>query len=292
MTHGRMQMEAVRDMVMQKNYDTDPDLWNENVARALYEHCKMLQCSPSEKRKALDLASHITANLVAKNAAEQNYESSPQIQERTARFLLTLSDWAQHDGMQSKHLKRLVNSLSDIGEGQNQSLMHGVMSTADTTIGKLLMESTNQCPNLAKSWLKLGGWFYRWGRKIVEQKTGAHGNKLTTFDIVSIQSIVPTISEQEILLIGDIFHEHQASAEEEDISTTNDSNTTEVIEQQLRRVSGLSCASKETIQAIIEVWKQAHKTIYSYYEKSAESYFRFLQVACSGPMNEDKIECK
>lgn len=296
-THGQMPMESVYEIIMQNTYETDPTLWTESVARATYEHCKILLCDHNEKRTAIDFAAHVTANLIVKNQIELNQGSSTE--ERAARYLLTLSEWVQHDtnaSSPSKHMKKLVSSLPHLsngsGGGGDADTHHGMMSYSDTVVGRLLLESTNQCPQLAKAWLKLGGWFYRWGRKIVEQKTGAHGNKLSTFDVVSIQSIVPTISEEEVTLIGDIFHEHQATAEEEDISTTNDSNTTEIIEQQLRHVKSLMSASKETIEAIIEIWKQAHKATYRFYEKSAESYFKFLQVACSSPMNEEKIECK
>lgn len=279
-----IKIETVRELLIAGSQGAkDLELWEPNFARATYEHCKLIQCLPNERQHALNLAACVTGHLLTKIEVSPGV---PALQERVSRFLLTLADWTQTSDSNSPHLQALAQKITSLDTNYE---LTNVIPPNELLVGRLLQEAAQQCPDLAKAWFKMGAWFYRWGRKLVEQRND-QGSKLSTFDIVSIQAVVPNLKEDDIRMIGDIFHQHQASAEEEEVC--NQLNTTEIIENQLRLVPTLACVSHMEISSIIDIWKQAHKTVYSYYEKAAEAYFRFLHVACSSQMNEDKMECK
>lgn len=63
-----------------------------------------------------------------------------------------------------------------------------------------------------------------------------------------------------------------------DIDTSSDVNTSETIEQLLRSVPILSCASSEHLSMLEDIWHQAEARIYAYYELSANAYFKYLQL--------------
>ena len=51
-----------------------------------------------------------------------------------------------------------------------------------------------------------------------------------------------------------------------------------MIENQLQNVYALNGASSEQLTHLVEIWKDAQKRVYSYYELSALSYFKYLQL--------------
>lgn len=280
-----LNIDFVYEMLTQGNYGHT--IWNENTSRAVYEQCKLMYCMPGDKFKAIQLAASASTSMIETIHIDPN---ASNLSERVARFMLKLSEWIQIENNVSTfgHIDALIAAIPDVKTNHEQG-MPNILSAADSMIGKLIQESTRQCPELAKSWYSLGAWFYRWGRKLVEQRND-RGGKLKTIDILNIKEIVPYATDEDLFMIGEIFNKHQAVPEEDDIGRT-DSNTTEVIESQLRSVPCLKQASHEDVHAIVGVWKQAHKTVYRYYEKSAESYFKFLQLATTvGERIDDKVE--
>lgn len=67
--------------------------------------------------------------------------------------------------------------------------------------------------------------------------------------------------------------------EDEGDIDVNDINTSEMIENQLRNIAVLRNASNQHLSLLVEIWRQAQKRIYSYYELSANAYFQYLQLA-------------
>jgi PI-3-kinase-related kinase SMG-1 len=51
-----------------------------------------------------------------------------------------------------------------------------------------------------------------------------------------------------------------------------------MIENQLQNVHALSGASSEQLALLVEIWRDAQKRIYSYYELSAMAYFKYLEL--------------
>jgi len=51
-----------------------------------------------------------------------------------------------------------------------------------------------------------------------------------------------------------------------------------MIENQLQDVHALSGASNEQLSHLVEIWRDAQKRIYSYYELSAVAYFKYLEL--------------
>lgn len=51
-----------------------------------------------------------------------------------------------------------------------------------------------------------------------------------------------------------------------------------MIENQLQNVHALSGASSEQLSLLVEIWRDAQKRIYSYYELSAVAYFKYLEL--------------
>ena len=77
-----------------------------------------------------------------------------------------------------------------------------------------------------------------------------------------------------------ILNEQHIVAEDEDIGPT-DIGSTEMIENELRMIPLLKNRNSEFMMAIIELWKQAHRDVYLYYEMCASSYFKFLLLSAN-----------
>lgn len=285
---NQLSIDLVHAKLIEKSYDHQ--IWDTFMSRAIYEQCKLMYCLPGEKIKAIQLAAVATTGI-SEVIDNELLEDSMSLREPIARFMLKLSQWIQAETqlMSFGCLDALIRTIPDIRTNHEPNIP-SILSGSDTVIGKLIQESTRRCPELAKAWYTLGAWFYRWGRKLVEQKN-ERGAKLKSVDIMSIKQTVPEATDNDIVMIGEIFDRHQATAEEEDIGTL-DGNSTEVIESELRTVPCLKQISYELIHEIVQVWKQAHKTVYRYYEKSAESYFKFLQLTTTSNERvvDDKLE--
>jgi PI-3-kinase-related kinase SMG-1 len=54
-----------------------------------------------------------------------------------------------------------------------------------------------------------------------------------------------------------------------------------MIENQLQNIQALNGANSEQLSQLVEIWRDAQKRIYSYYELSALAYFKYLEL-CGG----------
>lgn len=51
-----------------------------------------------------------------------------------------------------------------------------------------------------------------------------------------------------------------------------------MIENQLQNIRALNGANSEQLSQLVEIWRDAQKRIYSYYELSAMAYFKYLEL--------------
>lgn len=197
---------------------------------------------------------------------------SPTLNERCAKFQLKLSEWiiSESDKTLADPAKQLIESI------RPNEKFPAMLGANDIAVGKLLQDCVEKCPELPKAWSALGSWSYRWGRKMIESKTDSDG--LSPIDLQAITQLIPEASNDEIQKILEILNQQQINVEEEDIGL-NESSSTELIEDQLRFIPILSEKDSQFMIAIIELWKQAHRNVYGYYEMSANAYFKYLQIS-------------
>lgn len=149
---------------------------------------------------------------------------------------------------------------------------------ADVIVGKLMQLGVNQCPDLPTVWSNFAAWCYKWGRKIVDS---SNNGLLTEADRSSIQSLLPLdTSDNELSCILTILgQKNRIIPEDEGDIDTNDISTSENVEAQLRNIPILEKASSTHLGALVDMWRQAQARVYSYYELSANAYFKYLQLA-------------
>ncbi|XP_047110312.1 serine/threonine-protein kinase SMG1 [Schistocerca piceifrons] len=262
----------------------DSDLpWDAEKARACSEIAKLLY-SCDQREEALN---------VCVIAAQQQPLPRTEGAERTARILLTFAKWLQEghsvmDNTRDSILQLLACQLGPIPIGphgvdlQNCStvLQNGtqVVPAAETVVGQLLQLSVSVCPTLAKAWGQLGAWCYRWGRRAVDIAGRAGGGQLGEADRLAVQALVPSgIAGHDLDRVYSILGQTRALADEEDIEA-EDYNTSEMIESQLQNVRVLSSTPSENLTCLVDIWRNAQKRVYAYYELSAMAYFRYLEL--------------
>lgn len=276
--------------IQQSNGIVNPEFCSERMIRGLYESCKFLYCYPEKRNDALQLAS-ATSIAIIQRLDVINTET-PYLREYSSRILLTLSEWLQVEQEkvittdQTSPLVRLLASLPDI-KPYPEDLTQFV-PIIENSIGKLLQFGVKQCPDLAKAWFALGNWSYRWGRKMVEQRNEDNDKAgLRIGDVSAIANLIPNSTNTDIEQIVSILNQHQVSVNEEVDIDTNVTSSTEIIEKQLRNVEILKNYSQDKLHSIVDIWRQAHKTVYGYYEMSADAYFKYLQLAI---INDDNVD--
>lgn len=277
----QLSVEKLKNILTEPESTADVTIWTENMSRAIYEQCKWMYSLPNQKEDSLKLAA--SASIGIMNRLEHDEFSSKLLRERSARFLLSLSEWIQTDPEiiinaaqnPDSPISTLFNKLPNLSASDENSLP-SIMQLPDATAGKLIQQSVKECPHLAKAWGALGAWCYRWGRKMVEIENSSVGN-LTVSDISAIKKIIPIAKDSDIDQIVNILNQHQVTTEDEDIGP-NEVSSTELIENQLKGVPILESTSPDEINAIIDIWRRAHKNIYGYYEIAADAYFKYLQL--------------
>ncbi|KAJ6638202.1 Serine/threonine-protein kinase Smg1, partial [Pseudolycoriella hygida] len=257
-------------------------LYDENTTRAVYETAKYMYCQDN-KETAIQFGASAAIGI-CQNIALAPENEFLSMRGRLAKFLLSLSEWVQGENEklltnnEMSPLNMLVSSMPVISPNYDAATS-STIPAIDVAVGKIIQHSIKQCPNLAKAYGAFGNWCYRWGRKMVEQRT-EHGDKtgLRKCDITAINNLVPTASTEDISNIVQILNTHQVSSDDEEIGV-GEACSTEMIESQLRTVPILADLSDELIHSVVEIWRQAHKAVYNYYEMSADAYFKYLQLS-------------
>lgn len=272
-------LDELGDVFLISNNMYDLEIWTLNNATALSELCKLTYSKEETRNRAVNLCASISLGFSQRLAmGEPSYE----LREKGTRMLLTLSKWVQNENenileMDSPLLK-LISALPEIGLVDN-NISENVIPISDSAVGKLLQFSVNQCPGLAKAWANFAAWCFRWGRKMVEFSSKTR-EQLTENDKLQIESVMIGCSPQDFEAVCEILSKTKATCDDEDIDW-NEINTSEMIESQLRTVPSLSTAFPEHLALLVDIWRQAQKRVFSYFELSADAYFKFLQLICA-----------
>lgn len=272
-------LDELSDVLMISTNTYDFDIWTLNNATALAELCKLTYTKEETKMRAINLCASVSLGFSQRLAmSEQSYE----LREKGTRMLLTLSKWVQNESENvleaDTPLAKLVSALPEIGLVDN-NISENVIPLSDSAVGKLLQFGVNQCPGLAKAWANFAAWCFRWGRKMVEFSAKTR-EQLTDSDKLQIESIMIGCSPGDFEAVCEILSKTKATCDDEDIDW-NEINTSEMIESQLRTVPSLSAAFPEHLALLVDIWRQAQKRVFSYFELSADAYFKFLQLICA-----------
>lgn len=259
--------------------------WTKNSMRAFREFSKLLY-DMENTSEALKMCCVTSLGI---SQAIVSGEQSADLRETGTKLLLTLGTWIQQDINVSDNpqLEELLRFEAVHNDGLMDKLFGDTVDlipTSDMIIGKLMQLGVNQCPDLPLAWSSFAAWCYKWGRKIVDN---SNSGQLSDTDRMKIQSLLPVdIAEADLNTIFSILSQNKTIPEDEGDIDTNDINTSDMIENQLRNVPVLSRAVNEHLCMLVDIWRQAQKRIYSYYELSANAYFKYLQLA-----NNESNEC-
>ncbi|CAH2981536.1 unnamed protein product [Chilo suppressalis] len=272
-------LDDFSDVLLISTNSYDFDIWTLNNATALVELCKLTYVKEETKLRAINLCASISLGFSQRLAMD---EPSYELREKGTRMLLTLSKWVQSENENvldpDTPLMKLISALPEIGLVDN-NISENVIPLSDSAVGKLLQFGVNQCPGLAKAWANFAAWCFRWGRKMVEFSAKTR-EQLTEKDKLQIESVMIGCSPQDFEAVCEILSKTKATCDDEDIDW-NEINTSEMIESQLRTVPSLSNAFPEHLALLVDIWRQAQKRVFSYFELSADAYFKFLQLICA-----------
>ncbi|CAB3222044.1 unnamed protein product [Arctia plantaginis] len=272
-------LDELSEILLISGNTYDLEIWTLNNATALGELCKLTYAKEDTKKRAVNLCASICFGFSQRLAmGEQTYE----LREKGTRLLLTLSKWVQNESENilevDSPLLKLISALPEIGLVDN-NISENVIPVSDSAVGKLLQFGVNQCPGLAKAWANFAAWCFRWGRKMVEFSSKTR-EQLSDNDKLQIESVMIGCSPQDFEAVCEILSKTKATCDDEDIDW-NEINTSEMIESQLRTVPSLSNAFPEHLALLVDIWRQAQKRVFSYFELSADAYFKFLQLICA-----------
>ncbi|XP_011150895.1 serine/threonine-protein kinase SMG1 [Harpegnathos saltator] len=259
--------------------------WTKNSMRAFRQFSKLLY-DMENTSEALKMCCVTSLGI---SQAIVSGEQSAELRETGTKLLLTLGKWIQQDINVSDNpqLEELLRFEAVHNDGLMDKLFGDTVDlipTSDMIIGKLMQLGVNQCPDLPLAWSSFAAWCYKWGRKIVDN---SNSGQLTDTDRIKIQSLLPVdIAETDLNTVFSILSQNKTIPEDEGDIDTNDINTSDMIENQLRNVPVLSRAANDHLGMLVDIWRQAQKRIYSYYELSANAYFKYLQLA-----NNESNEC-
>uniref|UniRef100_A0A4Y0BH26 non-specific serine/threonine protein kinase n=1 Tax=Anopheles funestus TaxID=62324 RepID=A0A4Y0BH26_ANOFN len=286
-------------------YDPSPpkDLWDENLSRAVYEHCKWLYCQPGKRLEAIDFAACATAvidGVLVRRRDENEGKRTAQLSERVARFMLTISDWmavgeaTEPSANELASVKRLGHLLPSIDVKPLATQHTEIFGPSDRLIGTMLKGAVDRCPPLAKAWFALGSWLYRWGKRIVEHSAADGSSARISVDQVVAILAGPNVTLDDCERIVEILNDHEPARivigvdgdrdtdepDELDLDSSATIGSIGLLDALHRAMPGLERnVSPERLYAIIDIWRSNHRAVYGYYEAAAEAYFRFLQLS-------------
>lgn len=285
---ARKQVEKYFDLKSELNFEKISNTFYDNLnlntltsinnTKAIMEASKLLYATNDNKDSAIFLCAVASLRVSQRILTDGNLE----LREKNTKMLLTLSKWVQLESNPfitdpTNPLGQLVSILPEIGVDDS-----AIIPIQDMIVGKILQFSTNQCSTVAKAWFNYGSWCYRWGRKVVDHSSESPVGTLTELDRECIKNLMPIgTTNEDLSNIYQILSQTRAVSDEDDIDS-NDINTTEMIETQLRTVSILTNAYPEHLILLVDIWRQAQKRVYSYYELSANAYFKYLNVVDVG----------
>lgn len=133
-----------------------------------YEAAKLFHCLNDTKSSV-----EIIFDFISKSYSSSLDSLSVEGKELWSRSVLKLVKYAQID---QNNLNQVfienANNLCKILQDVNEPYIYinsSAIKQNDLLVGKLIHLSTIGCPSLAKTWIKLGHWSYRWARKLIDE---------------------------------------------------------------------------------------------------------------------------
>lgn len=267
----------------------ETNIWSLDIARAVTEVIKLCYSNEDSHQMTFNLCA--TASTAISKYAE--LYGGNELRMISSKILLKLATWLQANDSISltelgSPLGKLLMVLPEIGIVENTDSTTIPMN--DMAVGKLLHFSVNQCVGLAKSWNAFGTWCYRWGRKIVD-RGGYPTTSLSDDDQLVIKNLLPPeTTSEDLTKITSILSQSRAVMDDEDIDA-NEINTSEMIQSQLQNVPCLHDAPESLLENLVQIWKSVQMRVYVYYELSAQSYFKYLELSTSADNITKSTEC-
>lgn len=282
-------LERIADRLI--TAEAEPSIWNAQSTRGVCEMAKWLYSS-DKKDMAIQCVAANAMSIGRSLGQNENAGDAAAIRQRMSRAYLTMAEWllAENDqfwaGSAEKPLGKLANGMDNIRlRGRNLDYdtteVKLIMGPMDFAIGKLLSRSVLQSPDLSKTYGAYGNWCYRWGRKMVEHRA-EHDSRagLRNSDLKTIVNLLPKSTVDDIESIMNVLDLHKLSGEDGDlVSDSDEIMSTEQIKRQLQQVKLLSDCSTDVVLQIVEIWREANRDAYSFYEMAADCYFKYLQLA-------------
>ncbi|ESO84130.1 hypothetical protein LOTGIDRAFT_229624 [Lottia gigantea] len=278
------------------------------------ESCKLLN-DLGETKASLDILSGTVINNMT-SGKDQDPSMNYEVRELSSRSLLTLVKWLQVDSKNMNgiisNIKMVgsqgdgngicivgknIQSLLEIEDKTSQNNLHFVIdgdkglkigssnmiSDSDAVIGRLLHLSTIECPELAKSWFLLANWCYKWGRKAVDN--ASHGSMELSLEekndiLNALPNTMPLDECEKVISI--LSQVHSPVSNEEDISDQDqslyDDGTETTRKQLISSCQSLQSIDDNIIDSLLLIWQRVVSRVYYYYQLSAISYFKYLQL--------------
>ncbi|XP_039962774.1 serine/threonine-protein kinase Smg1 [Bactrocera tryoni] len=277
-----------------------------DLVRGFSELAKCSYVNSANQMNAISLGAAYCTQII-QQVQEQPHATYPP---SSADMLLTLADWLSPrvTGATTGHnasgppvpnnnvnaalalteMQELLQHLPDVTVHLVKESADDAVSTlippAEKAIGKLINASICQSSNSSDAWFAYGNWCYRWGKRLMEAKnTTEMKSGLPQRDMQAIRELLGgSVSDEAINQVVSVLNGQQLSNidAEEDIEKSELSSS-ELIEQALRRVDILADRPSEQIASIIKIWRQAHRSVYVYYEMATKAYFNYLSIGAS-----------
>ncbi|XP_037938789.1 serine/threonine-protein kinase Smg1 [Teleopsis dalmanni] len=263
------------------------DFEDNDLQRAYIEAAKCIYIkSVPEQVDAINVAAAYCSRVA--ELAEQNAKVVYPV--HSANMLLTMADWIQQrnfnvTSINSPQLEHLLTMLPEISVNMADTSMEEIIPDVERAVGKIINASIFQQPNMSEAWFAFGNWCYRWGKKMVETQNvnsdNCQNGTFTQSDLNAIQEVLGTqlINQNDIKQLSQVLSLMQPHSFNgpEDIET-NDISSVDAVIYELRKTDLLINKSQDQILKIIKIWRQAHKSIYVFYEMATKAYFKYLAI--------------
>ncbi|XP_036318874.1 serine/threonine-protein kinase Smg1 [Rhagoletis pomonella] len=274
-----------------------------DLIRGFSELAKCSYINSANQMNAISLGAAFCTQII-QQIQKQPHATYPS---SSADMLLTLADWLSprvgvpltchsvsgpslannnvNAALALTEIQELLQHLPDVSEQLVKESADEAINTlippAEKAIGKMINASICQQRNSCDAWFAYGNWCYRWGKRLMDAKnTNQMKSGLPQREMHSIRDIMGgNVSDDEINQVVSVLNGQQLSSidAEEDIEKSELSSS-ELIEHALRRVDVLADKPSEQIASIIKIWRQAHRSIYVYYEMATKAYFNYLSI--------------
>lgn len=282
-------LENVSQFMIQSGIKLDRNICTPENAKAMVEISKLLYTNNNKRSIALNVCASACSGI----SNQVNIAKDENLKETGSKLLMTLAKWIQKENDQqlvkeiNNPLGKFLLVLPDIGfKGSRQDLI----TAFDMASGKLLQYGVKTYPKSAKMWYTFGEWCYMWGKNAVDMSVST-GSLLTESDYSEIKDCLPPeISQEELQKIYRVLSQTRDILDKEGIGS-DDVNMAEKIENQLEEFSFLSTLHPSYINNLLEIWRQAQKRLYCFYELAAEAYFQCLQLCTNSEKSEKSFDC-